>query len=729
MTTQSVRQAGPSLQTTPIAPPQAAQPPLQTGATLGQGYGGHLHANDPAAPWSNLPAEMQRLNQWCVAGSDKSPRQTDGRRASVREPSTWTSLPIALAAAEKIGGGVGFVLTESDPFTCIDLDVKNAASHPDEPEKWTSQEDLDRHQSIINVADSYTERSRSGHGFHVWVKGNIGKGRRKRGGVEVYSQERFIICTGAAHRALPVADRQQMLSSMVSLMPSDASPVADLRPDQPDDDLGVCIAAFAMEDQDELGRLMRGDWQGRNYPSQSEADFVLMKMLAQATDSNGACREAFRLSILSKRTDKPGKYTDSHLNRTLQKVRVSLADEAAHLAIGQSISDALFWSFEPFDDQRIAESLISSSGITLEFAKSSDTATIRLEYLLDPFLPKKCVVGFYGRGSTSKSSFVATMAASVSRSAGSLWVSVEEPDDWIKVRHIASGGGDKTLLVVTAVPTKHDPQGRVSGSSFNIYEHLEFAVVQAQATFSEAGGPPLGLVVLDTAVGLTGWAKGETPNDDASVKRLLAYLQALAVQYNVTVALIGHANKGNYDHIADTVMGATAWTNSPRLSFVHAADRREDYAYVMRVAKTNLVTFGVPYRTVPVHTLYQRQDGPDSVLVSVKPGNIVWGDMDSMEMFKDATKKPKDDDETGDSGGFQQRAPTLVEQVIEHLAAMVEQLAPGEHVTREAVERHVGKPIDRSRWTKVDLSLQLHPIITFERGPKNAVLYSRRTQT
>jgi len=371
---------------------------------------------------------------------------------------------------------------------------------------------------------------------------------------------------------------------------------------------------------------------------------------------------------------------------------------------------------------------LSPASVTLEFAAASDTATIRLEYLLDPFLPKKCVVGFYGRGSTSKSSFVATMAARVSRVAGSLWVSVEEPDDWIKVRHIASGGADKTLLVVKAIPTKHDAQGRVSGSTFNIYEHLEPAIIQSQKAFAEAGRPPLGLVVLDTAVGLTGWAKGETPNDDASVKRLLAHLQALAERYNVTVALIGHANKGNYEHIADTVMGATAWTNSPRLSFVHAADRREDYAYVMRVAKTNLVTFGAPYRTVPVHTLYERQDGPDSVLVRVECGPIVWGDMASMEMFTDATKKPKGDEEIGDAGGFQQRAPTLVEQVMEHLTAMVAELAPGEHVTRDAVELHLGKPIDRVRWTKVDLGLQLHPVVNIERGPKNAVLYKRRTE-
>lgn len=250
------------------------------------------------------------------------------------------------------------------------------------------------------------------------------------------------------------------------------------------------------------------------------------------------------------------------------------------------------------------------STITLEFAMSSDTATIKLEYLLDPFLPAKCVVGGYGRGSTAKSSLYASAAAHISPRTSTLWVSVEEPADWIKTRHITCGGQEQTLAVVKAVASKKDGQGRVIASSFNVYDHLDAAITTASAGFAQAQKPPLRLVVLDTAVGLTGWAKGESPNDDASVKKLLGFLQALAERHNLTIVVIGHANKGKHEHFADTVMGASAWTNSPRLSFVHAADAREDYAYVMRVAKTNFDTFGVPYKTEPVHTLYEREMAP-----------------------------------------------------------------------------------------------------------------------
>jgi len=359
--------------------------------------------------------------------------------------------------------------------------------------------------------------------------------------------------------------------------------------------------------------------------------------------------------------------------------------------------------------------------VTLEFAMSSDTTTITLEYLLDPFLPAKCVVGGFGRGSTAKSSLYASAAAHISPYASTLWVSVEEPSDWIKARHIKCGGQEQTLAVVKAVASKKDAQERVIASSFNVYEHLEPAIVNASAGFAEAGKLPLRLVVLDTAVGLTGWGKGESPNDDAAVKKLLGFLQALAERYNLTIVAIGHANKGKHEHFADTVMGASAWTNSPRLSFVHAADVREDYAYVMRVAKANFDTFGVPYKTQPVHTLYERANGPDTVLVRAVPGDIVWGEAASMEMFMETTKKPREDDEGGG-----ERGQALDAGALQVLVEMVLELQPGECITREDVEREYGGPVNRRRWAKIDEHLNLHPILTVERGDKNRVLYRRR---
>ncbi|MFX8539116.1 hypothetical protein ABTL98_18685, partial [Acinetobacter baumannii] len=85
------------------------------------------------------------------------------------------------------------MLSAEDPFTCIDLDIKAD----------TPQEQCDRASSIIKTLNSYTEYSQSGKGFHIWVYGNIGKGLR-RDNVEIYSQERFIICTGNTLKSEPI---------------------------------------------------------------------------------------------------------------------------------------------------------------------------------------------------------------------------------------------------------------------------------------------------------------------------------------------------------------------------------------------------------------------------------------------------------------------------------------------------------------------------------------------
>lgn len=363
--------------------------------------------------------------------------------------------------------------------------------------------------------------------------------------------------------------------------------------------------------------------------------------------------------------------------------------------------------------------------IPMEVAMSSDTATVALHYLVDPFLPSRCVVGFFGRGSVAKSSFVATLGAQISGEATTLWISVEEQNDWIRVRHIKMGADEGTLFVVTAVASKSDAQGRVTASSFDVYEHLETAIQKAKRGADTMYIPlrPLRLVVLDTAVGLTGWRKGESPNDDASVKKLLGYLQALAERYDVTIAIIGHSNKGKHEYFADTVAGASAWTNSPRLSFVHARDIREEHSNVMRVAKTNLTTrFATLYSTEPVHTLARRDEGADSVLVRVNIGVTIWGEDESMEVFEDATRKPQEDSEGG--GG---KKETLVEKVVNVLVQAVYQ-SP-QPVSRDMVHGLIGREISRRDWGKVDERLRLVAFqydVVIETGAQNKVLYRKK---
>lgn len=280
---------------------------------------------------SRIPAELRERPQWCLAGPDKQPLTADGRAGSPTDPTTWTDFDTASRAAAARGCGIGYVQTAEDPFACIDLDVKDA----------TPQVELDRYQSIIDQFDSYTEHSQSGRGFHVWVKGKIGKGKR-RDGVEVYSQARFMICTGNVVRDQPIAERQALLTNMLAQMAPEAPVEIDLTGD---DCADYAAAAQAAEDIGELGRLFRGDWEGR-YESHSDADLALAKLLLPITESPRECWQTFRLSKLGAR-DK-AKRAD-YARRTMAVAMQHHANDAAAIEHGQAMADGLFWS-EPASD-------------------------------------------------------------------------------------------------------------------------------------------------------------------------------------------------------------------------------------------------------------------------------------------------------------------------------------------------------------------------------------------
>lgn len=182
--------------------------------------------------WSRFPAELRERAQWCLARQNKRPMTVDGRAASVTDPTTWSDFDTASHHATEQGCGIGYVQTADDPYSCIDMDVKDG----------TSREALDRYQSIIDRFDSYTEHSQSGRGFDVWVKEKIGNGKR-RDGVEVYSQARFMICTGNVLRDQPIAERQSMLTNMIAQMDPDAPPEVELTGDDVADFAAAAHAA------------------------------------------------------------------------------------------------------------------------------------------------------------------------------------------------------------------------------------------------------------------------------------------------------------------------------------------------------------------------------------------------------------------------------------------------------------------------------------------------------
>lgn len=229
---------------------------------------------------------------------------------------------------------------------------------------------------------------------------------------------------------------------------------------------------------------------------------------------------------------------------------------------------------------------------------TSEPQNIPLEYLHDPYVPKGFAIGFFGRGGSSKSTFIATLVSESSSKYSTLWITSEENPEYIKIRHRQSGGLEKTLAVVSG--------------EFDLYKNLESTICDAKKMLSN----PLGFVVLDAIVALVAWGQKENPNDDASVKRLLRFVDSMARKHQISILFIGHTNKGK-DHkdIADSVAGSGAWTSSVRLAYLLQSVPEYDFTGIIRVIKTNILEFFCQYfKTVPVHHMKPNSDGHSAVL-------------------------------------------------------------------------------------------------------------------
>jgi len=138
-----------------------------------------------------VPEELRVRPQWVVWKAvgdkpDKVPYSArSGRRASSTDLLTWSTFEEALEAYENGQyAGLGFVFASADPYTGIDVD--NCVDENGEIAGWALE--------IVRYFDSYTERSATGTGLHVIVRGEVPN--RRKGEVEVYSSKRFFTVTG-----------------------------------------------------------------------------------------------------------------------------------------------------------------------------------------------------------------------------------------------------------------------------------------------------------------------------------------------------------------------------------------------------------------------------------------------------------------------------------------------------------------------------------------------------
>lgn len=473
------------------------------------------------APWQGIPQELRERAQWCVAGADKRPLTASGRAASVTDPTTWGSFEAVCAYASGHGLHIGYVLHESDPFTCIDLDVKDD----------TTREQFEIFQKIVNAADSYTEHSRSGRGLHIWVKGKLAKGMR-RDGVEVYSHERFMICTGKPLHQKPIAPRPELLDMLAADMGRTvtAQPLPDGQVVETDE--AILQRATSAANGVKFQALFSGDWQAIGHSDHSKADAQLVQMLAEYSANNEQVKRLFLQSALGQR-DKAAKRKD-YLERTLARARTHQANEpnARHgeqVAL-QLMSTELLKHMVPKRPTRIT----ATGGLRL-VAANEIAARPPMKWLVRGVLPEKGFGAIYGQPGSGKSFLVLDLLAAVS--SGFQWFGI--PAKAAPVVYITLEGQAGMPQRIRAYRTKKGLLDRISFIEQPI-DLRQPDILKELIDRIRGAGLGGGVVCIDT---LAASAPGMDENASADMGQLIANLQVLQAELGGFVLVVHHSGK------------------------------------------------------------------------------------------------------------------------------------------------------------------------------------------
>jgi putative DNA primase/helicase len=278
-----------------------------------------------------LPAALRMLPRWVCwryerrkGKSTKVPVRPDGRAARSNDPATWVSFAEACAAAlDRDGWGIGFML--GDGVVGIDLD-QCCDPQTGVIEAWAQQ--------VIDELKSYTEFSPSGTGLHILCRGTLPPGRHRKDRLEMYSEKRFFTVTGRRLNDCGLEDRTTELAALHRRIFGGGTGRNGHRAADGGgldlDDQELVRRALEANDGGKFARLWAGQWQGL-YPSQSEADLALCRLLALRTRGDAErIDRLFRQSGLMREKWWRDDYRQRTINAALEPVTESYGGRRAH---------------------------------------------------------------------------------------------------------------------------------------------------------------------------------------------------------------------------------------------------------------------------------------------------------------------------------------------------------------------------------------------------------------
>ena len=234
----------------------------------------------------NILAEMKGSPQWVLYVKEKTPegehprkqmisvRENHWHKAKSTDPNDWAGFDEAYSCLRKSRyDGMAYVLTEGLVFIDIDDSIDQEGNLSKLAEYFLAEFPL-----------TYAERSCSGRGIHIFLKGSLPKDSMKRNddiGLECYEKKRFCCMTGdlisKTSDLYDYSERFQVIASKMLKRKEPEHPHIIVTPLSMSNK-EVLDRAFHSRSGSRIARLYAGDIS--DYPSHSNADMAFLSHMA-----------------------------------------------------------------------------------------------------------------------------------------------------------------------------------------------------------------------------------------------------------------------------------------------------------------------------------------------------------------------------------------------------------------------------------------------------------------
>ena len=553
----------------------------------------------------NIPPELQALRQWVNYKKEADANgklkkvpycAATNRKAKVTDANTWSSYDTTIAALATCDyNGIGFVFITDDHYAGIDIDG------------WLPG-DIDVEKQAIHDAfapKGYVERSPSGNGIHIIVKGIVPQGKR-RAGVEIYSTGRYFTMTGDVISHGPIKDAQPELDAIFaewtgSDTPLNSGDVALHNGLQVDDDAAVLRKVSFSNNGSKFNKLLNGDIEDYNN-DKSSADLAFCNFLHAVTQNGDQIWRILQNSALGRDKHNRSDYRDATLAKAKQQPPqpfwADMPMPSAELMANLTAQwEAKRNAATPMP--AVAANLTSKAILPIIEAVDLIGEPPQRQWLVPDAIPQGNVTLIYGNGGDGKSLLALQLAVATAK--GRSWIGwpvncagpaliISAEDDLPELHRrsaaIARAEGLRTadltglhispmagLDALLAIPSR-------SGGTLQPTPLLA-ALAERVSTIRPA------VIIIDTLADTFGGNEVDRPQ----VRQFVGMLRKLAIDYATAVVVLAHPSLSGMSSGTGT-SGSTAWSNSVRSRLYLKRDERNPQIRTLELMKSNYSATG-----------------------------------------------------------------------------------------------------------------------------------------